>query len=104
MQITSLDFSAFTDVLQLEGFRGDLEVGKDYSLCTASGNKKVRIKELHVFIGLGKEKVEKVRSGDICAIVGIEGFEIGDTVADLENPEALARIKVMNQHEYVVYN
>ena len=95
MQITSLDFSAFTGRIAIGRLlRGDLEVGKDYSLCTASGNKKVRIKELHVFIGLGKEKVEKVRSGDICAIVGIEGFEIGDTVADLENPDALGRIKV----------
>ncbi len=95
MQITSLDFSAFTGRIAIGRLlRGDLEVGKDYSLCTASGNKKVRIKELHVFIGLGKEKVEKVRSGDICAVVGIEGFEIGDTVADLDNPEALGRIKV----------
>ncbi len=95
MQITSLDFSAFTGRIAIGRLlRGDLEVGKDYSLCTASGNKKVRIKELHVFIGLGKEKVDKVRSGDICAIVGIEGFEIGDTIADLENPDALDRIKV----------
>ncbi len=95
MQITSLDFSAFTGRIAIGRLlRGDLEVGKDYSLCTANGNKKVRIKELHVFIGLGKEKVDKVRSGDICAIVGIEGFEIGDTVADLENPDALERIKV----------
>jgi GTP-binding protein len=95
MQITSLDFSSFTGRIAIGRLlRGDLEVGKDYSLCTANGNKKVRIKELHVFIGLGKEKVDRVRSGDICAIVGIEGFEIGDTVADLENPEALERIKV----------
>ena len=95
MQITSLDFSAFTGRIAIGRLlRGDLETGKDYSLCTANGNKKVRIKELHVFIGLGKEKVDKVRSGDICAIVGIEGFEIGDTVADLENSEALERIKV----------
>jgi len=95
MQITSLDFSAFTGRIAIGRLlRGDLEVGKDYSLCTANGNKKVRIKELHVFIGLGKEKVDKVRSGDICAIVGIEGFEIGDTIADFENPDALDRIKV----------
>ena len=95
MQITSLDFSAFTGRIAIGRLlRGDLEVGKDYSLCTANGNKKVRIKELHVFIGLGKEKVDKVRSGDICAISGIEGFEIGDTIADLENPDALERIKV----------
>lgn len=95
MQITSLDYSAFTGRIAIgRVLRGDLEVGKDYTLCTKDGNKKVRIKELHTFVGLGKEKVNKVRSGDICAVVGIEGFEIGDTIADLENPEPLERIKV----------
>ncbi len=95
MQITSLDFSSFTGRIAIgRVFRGDLEVGKDYTLCKDGENKKVRIKELHVFVGLGKEKVDKVRSGDICAIVGIEGFEIGDTIADLENPEPLTRIAV----------
>jgi GTP-binding protein len=95
MQITSLDFSAFTGRIAIGRLlRGDLEVNKEYMLCKADGNKKIRIKELHVFIGLGKEKVDKVRSGDICAVVGIEDFEIGDTIADLENPEALKRIKV----------
>ncbi len=95
MQITSLDFSSFTGRIAIgRVFRGDLEVGKDYMLCKKDGNKKVRIKELYEFIGLGKEKVNKVRSGDICAIVGVEGFEIGDTIADLENPEALTRIAV----------
>ncbi len=95
MQITSLDFSSFTGRIAIgRVFRGDLEVGKDYMLCKKDGNKKVRIKELYEFIGLGKEKVTKVRAGDICAIVGVEGFEIGDTIADLENPEALTRIAV----------
>jgi len=95
MQITSLDFSKFTGRIAIGRLlRGDLEVGKDYMLCKDGENKKVRIKELYTFVGLGKEKVEKVRSGDICACVGIEGFEIGDTIADLENPEALDRIKV----------
>jgi len=95
MQITSLDFSSFTGRIAIGRLlRGDLEVGKDYMLCKADGNKKIRIKELHLFVGLGKEKVDKVRSGDICAVVGIEGFEIGDTIADLENPEPLERIKV----------
>ncbi len=96
MQITSLDFSAFTGRIAIGRlFRGDLEVGKDYKLCKADGTtKKVRIKELHVFEGLGKAKVDKVRAGEICAIIGIEGFEIGDTIADLENPEALPRITV----------
>lgn len=96
MQITSLDFSSFTGRIAIgRVFRGDLEESKDYMLCKADGStKKVRIKELHVFEGMGKVKVSKVRSGDICAITGIEGFEIGDTIADLEEPEALPRIKV----------
>ena len=96
MQITSLDFSSFTGRLAIGRiFRGDLEENKDYMLCKADGStKKVRIKELHVFEGMGKVKVSKVRCGDICAITGIEGFEIGDTIADIENPEALPRIEV----------
>jgi GTP-binding protein len=96
MQITSLDFSAFTGRIAIgRVFRGDLEIGKDYMLCKADGStKKVRIKELHVFEGMGKAKTDKVRSGDICAVTGLEGFEIGDTIADLENPEALPRIEV----------
>lgn len=95
MQITSLDYTSFTGRIAIgRVFRGDLEVGKDYMLCTNAGNKKCRIKELYVFEGLGRAKVEKVRSGDICAIVGIDGFEIGDTIADLENPEALKRIAI----------
>ena len=96
MQITSLDFSSFTGRLAIgRVFRGDLEENKDYMLCKADGSvKKVRIKELHVFEGMGKVKVSKVRSGDICSITGLEGFEIGDTIADIENPEALPRIEV----------
>ena len=96
MQITSLDFSSFTGRIAIgRVYRGDLEENKDYMLCKRDGStKKVRIKELHVFEGMGKAKVSKVRSGDICAITGIEGFEIGDTIADIENPEALPRIEV----------
>ncbi|ANW95957.1 GTP-binding protein TypA [Wenyingzhuangia fucanilytica] len=96
MQITSLDFSAFTGRIAIgRVFRGDLHVNKDYMLCKADGStKKVRIKELHVFEGMGKAQVETVRCGDICAITGIEGFEIGDTIADLENPEALPRTEI----------
>ncbi len=96
MQITSLDFSSFTGRIAIgRVYRGDLEENKDYLLCKADGTtKKVRIKELHVFEGMGKAKVSKVRSGDICAITGVEGFEIGDTIADLETPEALPRIEV----------
>ncbi|MDO6813743.1 translational GTPase TypA [Tenacibaculum soleae] len=96
MQITSLDFSSFTGRIAIgRVFRGDLEAGKDYMLCKADGStKKVRIKELHVFEGMGKVQVNKVPCGDICAITGIEGFEIGDTIADLENPEALPRTEI----------
>ena len=96
MQITSLDYSSFTGRIAIgRVYRGDLEQNKDYSLCKADGTiKKVRIKELHVFEGMGKAKVERVRSGDICAVTGIEDFEIGDTIADLDNPEELPRIKV----------
>jgi GTP-binding protein len=96
MQITSLDFSSFTGRIAIgRVFRGDLEAGKDYMLCKADGTtKKVRIKELHVFEGMGKVQVDKVPCGDICAITGIEGFEIGDTIADVENPEALPRTEI----------
>ena len=96
MQITSLDFSSFTGRIAIgRVFRGDLEENKDYMLCKRDGStKKVRIKELHVFEGMGKAKTSKVRSGDICSITGLEGFEIGDTIADIENPEALPRIEV----------
>jgi GTP-binding protein len=96
MQITSLDFSSFTGRIAIGRiFRGDLEAGKDYMLCKADGTtKKVRIKELHVFEGMGKAQADKVRCGDICAITGIDGFEIGDTIADLENPEALPRTEI----------
>ncbi|MBT8229349.1 MAG: translational GTPase TypA, partial [Bacteroidia bacterium] len=96
MQITSLDYSKFIGRIAIGRiFRGDLEVGKDYSICKADGlTKKVRIKELFVFEGLGKTKVSKARSGDICAIVGLDDFEIGDTIADLEMPEPLPRIQV----------
>ena len=95
MQVTSLDFSSFTGRIAIgRVFRGDLEAGKDYMLIKSDGQKKVRIKELFVFEGLGRAKVTKVRSGDLCAIVGIDDFEIGDTIADLENPEAIERIAV----------
>lgn len=96
MQITSLDFSSFTGRIAIgRVYRGDLEAGKEYMLCKADGvKKKVRIKELHVFEGMGKAKVDKVRSGDICAVTGIDDFEIGDTIADLDNPEEMPRIEV----------
>ena len=95
LQITSLDYSKYTGRIAIGRlYRGDLHANQDYTLCTADGNKKVRAKELFVFSGLGKEKVDHVRSGDLCAITGMDGFEIGDTVADLEQPEAMERIAV----------
>lgn len=96
MQITSLDFSPFTGRIAIGRlFRGDLYAGKDYALCKDNNVvKKVRVKELYHFVGLGKEKVEHVRSGDICAVVGLDDFEIGDTLSDLENPDPMPRIAV----------
>lgn len=95
MQITSLDFSKFIGRIAIGRiYQGDLEAGKDYMLMKQDEQKKVRIKELFVFEGLGKTKVTKARSGDICAIVGIEDFEIGDSLTDIEAPEAMPRIKV----------
>ena len=96
MQITSLDFSSFVGRIAIgRVFRGDLHEGTDVMLCKRDDvKKKVRIKELHVFVGLGRERVQTVRSGDICAIVGLDDFDIGDTIADLENPEPLKRIAV----------
>mgnify|MGYP001407055335 CR=1 FL=1 len=96
MQITSLDYSKFVGRIAIGRiFRGDLQEGKDYMLCKENGiKKKVRIKELHVFEGMGKTQVKTARSGDICSIVGIDDFEIGDTLADFENPEALPRIAI----------
>ncbi len=96
MQITSLDFSKFVGRIAIGRiFRGDLFEGKDYMLCKADGiRKKVRIKELHVFEGMGKEQVKSARSGDICSIVGLDDFEIGDTLSDLENPEELPRLAI----------
>ncbi len=96
MQITSLDYSSFKGRIAIgRVFRGDLEKNKDYMLCKSDGTtQKVRIKELHVFEGMGRAETNKVRSGDICAITGIDDFEIGDTIADLENPESMERIEV----------
>ncbi|OFX44283.1 MAG: GTP-binding protein TypA [Bacteroidetes bacterium GWA2_30_7] len=96
MQIASLDYSSFVGRIAIGRiFRGDIEEGKDYILCKKDGiQKKIRVKELYLFAGLGKERVLKARSGDICAVVGIDDFEIGDTIADLLNPEPMKRIEV----------
>ena len=94
--ITSLDFSTFIGRIAIGRLqRGELKQNQQISLVKRDGEiKKCRIKELYLFEGLGKSKVEEVVSGDLCAIVGLEGFEIGDTVADLESPEALPTIKI----------
>ncbi len=96
MQISSLDFSSFKGRIAIgKVYRGDLHAGKDYFLMKKDGvKKKNRVKELFVFEGLGRQQVDRVRSGDLCAIVGMDDFEIGDTVSAMENPEALKRISV----------
>ena len=96
MLITSLDFSAFTGRIAIGRLeRGVLKEGMPISLVKRDGTvSKSRIKELHTFEGLGRKKVQEVIAGDICAIVGVEGFEIGDTIADHENPEGLASIAI----------
>jgi len=96
MQITSLDYTSFQGRIAIGRiYRGDLEAGKDYLIMKKDGSqKKVRIKELFLFEGLGKTKVSKARCGDICAIVGLDDFDIGDTITDIENPEMLPRIEV----------
>ena len=96
MQITSLDYSSFVGRIAIGRVaRGVLKEGMQIALCKADGTiKRNKIKELQVFEGLGKVKVAEVGSGEICAITGIEDFEIGDTVADIENPEALPRISI----------
>ena len=96
MQITTLDYSNFVGRIAIgRVYRGDLEEGMDYILCKRRGErKKIRIKELYVFEGLGRKRVNKVSCGDICAVVGLDDFEISDTIADMENPEPLEGIVV----------
>lgn len=96
MLVTSLDYSTYTGRMAIGKLhRGELKAGMNVSLVKRDGTiTKGRIKELYVFEGLGKRKVDSVVSGDICAINGIENFEIGDTFTDFENPEALPSISV----------
>lgn len=96
MLISSLEYSPYVGRIAIGRVkRGVLKAGQNITLCKRDGTfEKSRIKELMVFDGLGKTKVESVESGDICAVVGVEGFEIGDTIADFENPEALPPISV----------
>jgi len=96
MQITSLDYSNFVGRIAIGRIaRGTISENQQIALCKADGSiKKMRVKELHTFEGLGKNKVQSVAAGDICAVTGIEDFEIGDTVADVDNPEPLKRISI----------
>ena len=96
MLITSLDYSSFTGRIAIGRLqRGSLKEGQPVSLVKRDGSiTKSRIKELFTFEGLGRQKVKEVVAGDICAIVGMEQFEIGDTVADFEQPEALKSIAI----------
>ncbi|MEM8967686.1 MAG: GTP-binding protein, partial [Bacteroidota bacterium] len=96
MQITSLDFSSFVGRIAIgRVYQGKLEEGATMGLSKRDDSiKKVKIKELQVFEGLGKAKVSEVQSGDICAIVGLEDFEIGDTLTSFEEPEPLPRIAI----------
>ena len=96
MLITSLDYSSYTGRIAVgRVHRGTLKEGMNITLVKRNGDMfKSKIKELHVFEGLGRVKTNEVSSGDICALVGIEGFEIGDTVCDFENPEALPPIAI----------
>ena len=96
MLISSLEYSPYVGRIAVGRItRGELKAGMNITLCKRYDiMQKQKIKELMVFDGLGKAKTESVQCGDICAVVGIEGFEIGDTIADFENPEALPPISV----------
>ncbi len=96
MLITSLDFSSFTGRIAIGRVqRGTIEEGQQIALVKRDGTvTKSRIKECFIFEGLGRKKVESVQTGDICALIGIEGFEIGDTVSDIEKPEGLKSIAI----------
>lgn len=91
LQITSLDYSSFLGRIAVGKItRGSIKENQPLSLVKIDGSiQKTRVKELYIFEGLGKKKVAEVKAGDICAVVGIEGFNIGETLADFENPEGL---------------
>ena len=96
MLITSLDYSSYTGRIAVgRVHRGVLKNGQNITICHRDGSQeKTKIKELRTFEGMGSKPTESVESGDICAVVGLERFEIGDTIADFENPEALPAIAV----------
>ena len=94
--ITSLDYSSYTGRIAVgRVHRGTLLDGMNVTICHRDGTQeKTRIKELHTFEGMGHKKTDHVDSGDICAVVGLEKFEIGDTICDYENPEPLPPIAI----------
>ncbi|MCM1152062.1 MAG: translational GTPase TypA [Muribaculum sp.] len=96
MLITSLDYSSYVGRIAIgRVHRGTLREGMDVALCKKDGSTvRQKIKELHTFEGMARKKVKEVSSGDICAIVGFDNFEIGDTVSTVENPEPLPRIAI----------
>ncbi|MDI3322546.1 translational GTPase TypA [Pinibacter soli] len=96
LQITSLDYSSFLGRIAVgKVTRGSIKENQPIALVQADGSiKKSRVRELYVFEGMGKKKTTEVLSGDLCAVVGLEDFNIGDTIADFENPEALPVISV----------
>ncbi len=96
MLITSLDYSNYTGRIAVgRVHRGTLREGMNITIVHRSGkSEKTKIKELHTFTGMGRQKTDEVGSGDICAIIGLENFEIGDTICDYENPEALPPISI----------
>lgn len=96
MQITSLDYSSFLGRIAIgKVSRGSIKESQQVALMQADGTvRKLKVKELYVFEGMGKKKVNEVVAGDLCAVVGVEDFNIGDTLADAENPEALPVISV----------
>ena len=95
-QVTSLDYSSYVGRIAIgRVYQGKLEEGKSMGLTKADGSiKRVRIKELQTFEGLGRQKVSEVKAGDLCAIVGLDDFEIGDTLTEFDNPEPLPRIAI----------
>ena len=96
MLITSLDYSSYTGRIAVgRVHRGTLKEGQNVTICHRDGtSEKTRIKEIHTFEGMGHRKIDKMESGDICAVIGLENFEIGDTICDFEQPEALPTITI----------
>ena len=96
MLITALDYSSYTGRIAVgRVHRGSIKEGMNVTISHRDGKlEKTKIKEVHVFEGMGQKKVDEVHSGDICAVVGLENFEIGDTICDFENPEPLPPIAI----------